>query len=330
MEGQEKEIIKSRLGNCEVCNVNASKYSCPRCELKTCSLNCSKLHKTELDCNGIRDRTKYIPLNQMTSLDFMNDYYFIEEASRFTKGKQHNKKVKNDSRLNHKFIKLRKQAFNRNIRLYFINSILTKRKRNRSEFKAQEQTIYWHVEIIFPNACNYKVNQKTNENMKIEEIINKIINDNCQSSKELEFYKAEGTSKLKVLLKAEGLKRMDLGDRFFELNSKRTLKSNLGGRIIIEYPTIFVVLSHSVQDFAIMTNESLQDEMKNFKRILHEEVLSKKIGENPPLILEPEEVPMISESVDGTVNETEEETKAKINFSDNDKRDDYKPINYFF
>lgn len=38
--------------------------------------------------------------------------------------------------------------------------------------------------------------------------------------------------------------------------------------------------------------------MKNFSRTLHEEVFSKKIGVNPPLLLQPEEVPIISEMVD--------------------------------
>ncbi|KAG5675732.1 hypothetical protein PVAND_005610 [Polypedilum vanderplanki] len=113
----EAEIKKrERFGSCEVCNKNQAKYTCPRCELHTCSLNCSKIHKKELDCNGIRDKTKYIPLSKMTAVDFMNDYYFLEEATRFTKNVKTNSNVKNIKRLSGKFNKLKNAAKARNIR----------------------------------------------------------------------------------------------------------------------------------------------------------------------------------------------------------------------
>lgn len=37
--------------------------------------------------------------------------------------------------------------------------------------------------------------------------------------------------------------------------------------------------------------------MKKFSRTLHEEVFSKKVGINPPLLLKPEEVPIVSEVI---------------------------------
>lgn len=37
-----------RLGNCEVCSKVESKYTCPKCEVKTCSLKCVKVHKSEV------------------------------------------------------------------------------------------------------------------------------------------------------------------------------------------------------------------------------------------------------------------------------------------
>lgn len=61
-----------RLGNCEVCNANESKYTCPRCEVKTCSLNCVKIHKTELECSGIRDKTLFKARDKFTNLDLLS------------------------------------------------------------------------------------------------------------------------------------------------------------------------------------------------------------------------------------------------------------------
>lgn len=71
-----------RLNVCEVCAVNDAKYSCPRCEVKTCCLKCSQIHKKELDCIGERDRTKFIPVNKFTNIDLSSDYRLLEEISR--------------------------------------------------------------------------------------------------------------------------------------------------------------------------------------------------------------------------------------------------------
>lgn len=38
-------IKEKRLINCEICNENQSKYTCPKCLLRTCSLECIKKHK---------------------------------------------------------------------------------------------------------------------------------------------------------------------------------------------------------------------------------------------------------------------------------------------
>lgn len=236
-----------------MCNTNAAKYTCPKCEIKTCCLKCSKIHKNELECDGMRDRTKYKPLKQMTSMDFMNDYYFLEEATRFTKEIKCNKMVRTQARPNLRFIKLRKEVLNRNIKLYFLNNGLTKRKRNQSMFKTQEQTIYWMIELIFPNACNYTICKKFSENMKILDILKNIFDGNEQIDKKLEFYKSEGTSKLRVLLKAEGLKKS--GNRFFEVSPKKSLKSCLTGKVIIEYPTFYIAMNHSADAFDVIQSD---------------------------------------------------------------------------
>lgn len=251
----------------------------------------------------------------MTTMDFMNDYYFLEEATRFTKDIKCNKIMKNQSRLNLRFLKLRKEANSRQVRLYFLNNGLTKRKKNQSIFKSQEQTIHWMLEIVFPNATNFTVYRKFNENLKIHEILEKCLKEN--ENKQLDFYRAEGANNLRVLLKAEGLKKCS--SRFHEMDIQKSLKSNLSRKTIIEFPTIMVVINHSADDFDVISSdgkiyclilgsflsffsyipdETVEKEFKEFQKTLHEEVFSKKVGLNPPLILKPEEVPIMAEIVD--------------------------------
>ncbi|KAK4873583.1 hypothetical protein RN001_012943 [Aquatica leii] len=71
-----------KLGSCEVCARNEAKYTCPRCEVKTCCLQCTKIHKLELECSRVRDRTKFIPINKFTNMDLSSDYRLLEEITR--------------------------------------------------------------------------------------------------------------------------------------------------------------------------------------------------------------------------------------------------------
>lgn len=189
----------------------------------------------------------------MTTMDFMNDYYFLEEVTRFTKDIKSNEMVKNQNRLNLRFIKLRKEALNRNIKLYFLNNGLSKRKRNQSMYKGQEQTIYWYVEVIFPNAKNIKMCKKFNENTKIHEIVETMLN--FETNNQLDSYQSKGVHNLRVLLKAEGLKNSH--KRFYEMNLQKSLKSNLSGKVVIEYPTLHVI-NNSSDDLDVIQSDGEQ------------------------------------------------------------------------
>jgi hypothetical protein len=48
---------------CHRCD-QKSKYTCPRCSYKSCSLECVKLHKEATKCTGIRSKTDFVPRSQ--------------------------------------------------------------------------------------------------------------------------------------------------------------------------------------------------------------------------------------------------------------------------
>ncbi|GKV30960.1 hypothetical protein SLEP1_g39716 [Rubroshorea leprosula] len=49
---------------CEECKNHPSKYKCPGCSLRSCSLPCVKAHKQRTGCNGKRNMTKFVPLSE--------------------------------------------------------------------------------------------------------------------------------------------------------------------------------------------------------------------------------------------------------------------------
>lgn len=66
-----------------MCAARDAIYACPKCEVKTCCLKCVQIHKKELDCDGVRDRTKFIRIKQFTDRDLLSDYRLLEETARF-------------------------------------------------------------------------------------------------------------------------------------------------------------------------------------------------------------------------------------------------------
>ena len=71
---------KSGVISCEVCKVEVSLYCCPKCSMRTCSLKCCKIHKEKSNCNGKRDRTAFIALNQFSDSKLLSDYHFLEDV----------------------------------------------------------------------------------------------------------------------------------------------------------------------------------------------------------------------------------------------------------
>lgn len=162
-----------------------------------------------------------------------------------------NWKVKGAKKLSNKFIKLKKAAQERKVSLFFLASSLKKRKKNLSFYDFKNDSITWHVQMNFPNA-DFKTYVKINENTKLIDSIQTVI-DAQEDNKQMEFYKAHGLSKLRVLLKAEGLKRNQ--NRYYDLNAKKSLKSCLRGKVVIEYPSISVLMDHCIDGYDLIMSD---------------------------------------------------------------------------
>ena len=99
----------NKMGACDMCHKTRAKYRCPRCESVTCSLICCKAHKRLKGfCDGIRDKTKFVPMEKITSMELSSgkssifqtslqrvfqklfsfaDLSILEDAARYTEGK---------------------------------------------------------------------------------------------------------------------------------------------------------------------------------------------------------------------------------------------------
>ncbi|KAF2706804.1 hypothetical protein K504DRAFT_470825 [Pleomassaria siparia CBS 279.74] len=76
-----EETLLSNL--CSICNTTKSKYQCPGCAARTCSLPCYKRHQTRALCTGKRDPTKYVKKSQLiTPAGIDHDFNFITRIER--------------------------------------------------------------------------------------------------------------------------------------------------------------------------------------------------------------------------------------------------------
>lgn len=294
-----------RLGKCEVCAVQEAKYTCPKCEVKTCQLACLKIHKKELECDGLRDKTKYIPLKKMTKMDFMSDYNFLEECTRYVQTRKCDRIkciTRFDRELPAQLYRLRAACRLRRTTLRFLLPHFTRHKSNTTKLDLKSQIISWKIEWNFPIDGKNLVfsDEAVSENEKLSKIAWKYL-DQEAGDRRLEYYQAKGFDGVSILLKAEGVRKCH--NRFFELDPSLSLKQNLADKTVVEYPVIYVVTKDLAREFDVIeSDEDLEPDKNLYERM---------IGPNGPNLRHFGEEKVVSELEARTEENKEVERKRK-------------------
>jgi len=241
---------------CEQCS-NPSKYKCPKCEVRSCSLACVQAHKEKVDCDGLRNKTKYKALDNFSDLDMVNDFRLLEEISRTVDGCRRDK-LKRSTRQGTEMMRapklprhlanLQNQAKLRGMRLRYLPPHFSRRVANTSNYQYKTKSISWMVELVFPHASKNIVLDKIDERTKLWKVISDYVEFKTTDDPKdpFQFYRSVGYGGLALYLKTEGSCPPLAGGqprRFWPLNMKRSLKTNLKGKVLIEYPIIHVVFS---------------------------------------------------------------------------------------
>lgn len=239
----------SRLGNCEVCAKIAARYACPKCEVKTCSLPCVQIHKRELNCDGIRDRTKFMPISEMTEREFMSDYCFLEECTRFAENRKQDRSKRythRDRQLPVPQMRMRSEATKRGTRLQFLLPNFSRHKENKTYLNWKTQRFYWQIEWLFTctgSTTTRFIDTKCDEQRTLADLLEKYLDlQHHETAREqrklLQHHQSAGIGQLTLWLRAEGVRCS--GSRCYRLEAHKTLRDNLVGKTIVEYPAIYV------------------------------------------------------------------------------------------
>ncbi|CAG2104237.1 unnamed protein product [Medioppia subpectinata] len=281
-EGSMNEEIEAIDANyCVICKSSDTKYCCPKCQLKSCSMICCKTHKLRFNCNGVRDKTTFVKISDFSQQDFLSDYFFLEDVDRTldNSGRQRRAIINSKNMLPKWLQKLVREARVRGIDLKIMPGGFKRRKQNTTCFMYANNTINWDIEFKFIHALDNKemknldqlladdlvvshsefscVDRRVSEETPLLTLLSKYIETNdlidCyERNCKLVLYRKTGIDGISVLFRKENLGSKE--HKYYELDVNKTIKDNLV-RKKMSSNEISSQLSHS--------GESTEDVVKN-------------------------------------------------------------------
>ncbi|PIA58712.1 hypothetical protein AQUCO_00500567v1 [Aquilegia coerulea] len=262
---------------CEECSINPSKYRCPGCSIRSCSLACVKSHKTRTCCTGKRPRTQFVPLSQFDENLLISDYNLLEETKRIAESA----KRKRDGSFGQFYFKLpfklktlKNAAARQKTHLLLLPNGMSKRDKNQTYYNQRKNFISWTIEWRFHSTDVVLVDNGVDENTNLCSIIEKHIKANPCNNQLRPFCEQLDSLRFFIRKNAKGTK-----SPFRELDIKAPISQQLANTIIVEYPVIHVFLPSASYDFEIIDDvtplsqksEPVNDNLPSPKGILYRE-----------------------------------------------------------
>lgn len=267
---------------CEICKDKSAKYCCPGCEMKTCSLPCVKKHKEDTNCLGQRIKTKYVPVGSMDDLTLLSDLRFLEDTNRTIENGMRDNHVQGQDY--HFFVrKMAGKSRGKGINLRFMPSSFSKRRHNSTFYHTRMKVFFWQVELVFPIVGLHFIEKKLHEKTYLEDFLSKYLGPKADphfKDQLQEGYGNSGPHDVAVFLKADGTSGNQ--QRYHQLSVSQSILHSLQGKMIIEFPTLYIVPPDHAKKYTDLTVASLpalnKEQMKEDTTAdLNFEIASKKI-----------------------------------------------------
>ncbi|KAF8044265.1 hypothetical protein BT93_A2300 [Corymbia citriodora subsp. variegata] len=263
MEDQAEENVgtsqvKQQPLLCQECEKNPSKYKCPACAFRSCSLPCVNAHKHRTGCSGKRNQTEFVPLSQFNDNALLSDYNLLEEVKRVTES-AHRTRTKLSV---HPYFKLpfplqnlRRAAASRRTKLLFLPSGLSKRGRNQSRYEQRCDIRILTFENLFHGQLNGShltdvvlCDHGIHEDMTLCTVVEKHLRPGPWNHP-LKQFCDEQLDNLRFFIR-----KYPKGPKspFKELDINTPLRQLLANVVILEYPVIHVFLPSHSCDFEVV------------------------------------------------------------------------------
>eukprot|EP00299_Pterocystis_sp_00344_P010458 c4675_g1_i2.p1 GENE.c4675_g1_i2~~c4675_g1_i2.p1 ORF type:complete len:178 (-),score=20.10 c4675_g1_i2:248-781(-) len=137
-----------------------SKYTCPSCSARTCSLDCVRLHKKNTGCTGKRDRTSFLAIDQLNDTSLASDLRFLEDTKSVIESAKHDTTDNVHKRIPSHLYQLVTLAKSQGIHLLILPQGMERRMINTTTLNSKLKQINWHVEIEFSDIKHVVVKEK--------------------------------------------------------------------------------------------------------------------------------------------------------------------------
>lgn len=143
-----EKINKTRaaMENCHICQKELSKYTCPSCSMKTCSIPCLKEHKLrdgKIVCTGkrLRDSAIFTPFSRLEEEAIKDDFFLLEETEQIisTASTTAAAVASATKHIPQRKRRLAKFCKSLGVELVFLPSFMTRSKNNRSSLSNEKK-----------------------------------------------------------------------------------------------------------------------------------------------------------------------------------------------
>ncbi|GAB2289083.1 hypothetical protein Dimus_023384 [Dionaea muscipula] len=255
MEEEEQGVVATSAPQppslCEECKANPSKYKCPGCALRTCSLPCVKSHKLRTNCSGKPDLSHTIPLSQFDDNRLLSDFNMLEDVKRVAESARRMRMKLcgfAQYRLPSQLKSLQSAAASRRTRLLFLPSGMSRRERNQTRYNRRKKFISWTIEWRFHSTDAVLLDHGILESTTLRSVIEKHLQPSPWNHKLKKFCEEE-LENLKFFIR-----KYPKGPKspFRELDTNVSVKELLSNIVVCEYPVIHVFLPSHSYDFEVV------------------------------------------------------------------------------
>ncbi|GAB2232675.1 hypothetical protein Droror1_Dr00011721 [Drosera rotundifolia] len=242
--------VSAPSSQCDECKSNPSKYKCPGCSLRTCSLNCVKSHKLRSNCSGKRDLSRVVPISEFDDSLLLSDYHMLEDVKRVAESARRTRMklcVFAQYRLPSYLKGLQNAAASRRTRLLFLPSGMSRRQRNQTRYDHRKKLISWTIEWRFHSTDVVLLDHGILESSKLHSVIEKHLQPSPWNHKLKKFCEEE-LENLKFFIRKYPKARKS---PFRELDIDVSVKELLSNLAVLEYPVIYVFLPSHTYDFEV-------------------------------------------------------------------------------
>ena len=161
---------------CSSCT-EPSKYTCPGCAARSCSLVCVRAHKEASGCSGQRATSTYRAMSNFDEQTLLRDYQFLENGTRTldSADRRLQKAAPNEpqaqSTQSPARRELLREARRRGVLLELLPQGMQRQRENTSRHVRREHAMRWRVEVVFCRAGVRHAEEAVDESTSLEELL---------------------------------------------------------------------------------------------------------------------------------------------------------------